>query len=57
MQLFLLLCLGIVAYTYVGYGILITLLVKIRNVIKPNQPLVDDYSYTPMVTLVMAEYN
>ncbi|MFD2933743.1 glycosyltransferase family 2 protein [Spirosoma flavum] len=57
MQLFLLLCLGIVAYTYVGYGILITLLVKVRSLFKPLRPVVDDDSYTPMVTLVMAAYN
>lgn len=55
MQLFLLLCLGIVFYTYVGYGILITLFVKIRGPLLPVLPPADDY--TPMVTLVMAAYN
>lgn len=57
MQAFLLLCLSIVAYTYVGYGILITLLVKVRSIIKPRRLLADDDTYTPMVTLVMAAYN
>ncbi|GAB3809392.1 glycosyltransferase family 2 protein [Spirosoma humi] len=57
MQFFLLLCLGIVAYTYLGYGVLITLLVKIRTIIKGPRPLADDDAYEPMVTLVMAAYN
>lgn len=57
MQLFLLLCLGIVAYTYLGYGILITLLVKIRTLVKGPRPTVNDDTYEPMVTLVMAAYN
>lgn len=55
MQLLLLLCLGIVFYTYVGYGILITLFVKIRGPLIPVLPPADDY--TPVVTLVMAAYN
>lgn len=57
MQFFLLLCLGIVVYTYLGYGILITLLVKIRTLIKGPRPTVNDDTYEPMVTLVMAAYN
>lgn len=57
MQLFLFLCLGIVAYTYLGYGLLITLLVKIRTLIKGPRPLTNDDAYEPMVTLVMAAYN
>lgn len=55
MQVFLLLCLGIVFYTYVGYGVLITLFVKIRGPLVPVLPPADDY--TPVVTLVMAAYN
>ncbi len=57
MQIFLILCLSIVAYTYVGYGILITLLVKIRSLFNPLRTLTDDDSYAPSVTLVMAAYN
>ncbi|WP_461131546.1 glycosyltransferase family 2 protein [Spirosoma aerophilum] len=57
MQLFLLVCLGIVGYTYLGYGILLTALVKLRSYFSPYRPAVDDDSYTPMVTLVMAAYN
>lgn len=57
MQIFLLLCLGIVAYTYIGYGILITILVKIRQAIRPPRSLANDDSFTPVVTLVMAAYN
>jgi cellulose synthase/poly-beta-1,6-N-acetylglucosamine synthase-like glycosyltransferase len=57
MQLFLLICLGIVGYTYLGYGILLTVLVKLRSYIRPSRQVVDDDTYTPMVTLVMAAYN
>ncbi len=57
MQLLLLLCLAIVFYTYIGYGILITILVRVRRLFVPVQPLADDDSYTPTVTLVMAAYN
>lgn len=57
MQLFLILCLAIVFYTYIGYGIVITLIVKIRGLFRSRKPLPDDDSYTPMVTLVMAAYN
>lgn len=57
MQLFLLLCLTVVVYTYLGYGIVISLLVVIRNWLKPRvEPLIDT-DYTPMVTLVVAAYN
>ena len=57
MQLFLILCLAVVFYTYIGYGIVITVLVKIRSLFNRRKPLPDDDSYTPMVTLVMAAYN
>lgn len=57
MQFFLLLCLGIVAYTYLGYGILITLLVKILTLVKGPRQVANDDTYEPMVTLVMAAYN
>ncbi len=56
-QIFLLVCLFIVVYTYVGYGILITLLVKIRSWLKLGRPLTNDARYTPDVTLVVAAYN
>ncbi len=57
MQFFLLLCLSIVFYTYVGYGILITLFVKIRGPLVSVLPPADDDSHLPMVTLVIAAYN
>lgn len=57
MQLLLLLALGVVLYTYVGYGILITLLVKVRSLVKPVKEITDDTPYTFEVTLVIAAYN
>ena len=57
MQLFLLLCLSIVVYTYIGYGILITLLVKIKTIVFPAKLPGDERSYMPPVTLVIAAYN
>ncbi|RYC72123.1 glycosyltransferase family 2 protein [Spirosoma sordidisoli] len=57
MQLFLLLCLAVVAYTYVGYGIVITILVALRRWIKGRRPLPADDSYSPPVTLIIPAYN
>ncbi len=57
MQILFLVCLGIVLYTYIGYGIVITLLVSLRRFIKPTPTFSGDNSYTPEVTLIMAAYN
>lgn len=57
MQLFLLLCLAVVAYTYVGYGLLITVLVAVRRWLGIRQPRPTDEPYFPEVTLVIPAYN
>lgn len=57
MQFFLLLCLSIVVYTYIGYGILITILVKIKTMVLPAARPGDERPYLPRVTLVIAAYN
>ena len=57
MQLSLLLCLSIVLYTYVGYGILITLLVKIKTILFPTGPPNNGRPYTPDVTIIIPAYN
>lgn len=44
--------LALVAYTYVGYGLLMGLLARLRP---PRPPVADDY--TPPVTLVIPAYN
>lgn len=48
---------GIVVYTYVGYGILLYALVKIRRILRLNKKAMADQSYEPAVTLFIAAYN
>ncbi|MCX6217447.1 glycosyltransferase [Spirosoma sp.] len=57
LQFLFLLCLGLLAYTYVGYGILLLLAVKIRNLFKQPPAIADFSDYTPPVTLVIRAYN
>ena len=46
----------IIFYTYVGYGILLYILVRIKRLfIKPLQRI--DGSFTPSLTLIVAAYN
>ena len=47
----------IVVYTYVGYGILLYLLIKIKRIFNLGKKRVIDYSYEPEVTLFIAAYN
>ena len=47
----------IVFYTYVGYGILLYFLVKIRRIFKIGKKAKVDTSYEPEVTLFIAAYN
>jgi cellulose synthase/poly-beta-1,6-N-acetylglucosamine synthase-like glycosyltransferase len=47
----------IVVYTYVGYGILLFLIIKIRRVFKIGKKTAPDPSYEPDVTLFIAAYN
>jgi len=46
----------IVFYTYIGYGILLYLLVRIKRVVKPGKK-VHDNNYEPEVTILIAAYN
>ena len=46
----------IVFYTYIGYGILLYLLVKIKEKLHPEQPFTLPESL-PDVTLLIAAYN
>jgi len=51
--------LGIVFYTYVGYGLVLFLLVKIKRIFKgkPNTRIQDPDSYEPEVTLFVTAFN
>lgn len=53
--IFFLLLLFLVFYTFLGYGILIALLVKIKELIRP--PLEATYDELPEVTLLIVAYN
>ncbi|WP_138993894.1 glycosyltransferase family 2 protein [Larkinella sp. C7] len=54
MEIFLVVCAGLVVYTYVGYGILVWLLVKIRG---RRPALKTDTVFAPDVTLIVPAYN
>ncbi len=53
-EILLIVCIGLVVYTYLGYGLVVWLLIKIRG----KRPMVKSAdSYTPEVTLVVPAYN
>jgi len=45
----------LVLYTYLGYGVVITILAKIKQKIKPEPPFNPDFE--PAVTMIVAAYN
>lgn len=47
----------VILYTYIGYGVLLFTLVKIRKFFKIGRELVVNPSYEPAVTLFIAAYN
>ncbi|MDQ6815254.1 MAG: glycosyltransferase family 2 protein [Bacteroidota bacterium] len=47
----------IIFYTYAGYGIVLFLLVKIRQAIKGKRPVYNNLKDLPSVTLIIAAYN
>lgn len=51
------LCLFLVFYTYLGYGLVVWIWVKIRQKLGRNQPSEYDLGYLPEVTVVIAAYN
>lgn len=48
-------CLGIVFYAFLGYGIVLYAMVLIKRVVKKTEPVTSDFE--PMVTLVIPCYN
>ena len=53
------LCLGIVFYTYIGYGIVLYIAVCIKRILKgsPKKPTLSSDELLPEVTLVVCAYN
>jgi cellulose synthase/poly-beta-1,6-N-acetylglucosamine synthase-like glycosyltransferase len=47
----------IVVYTYVGYGIVLYFIIKLKRIFKPGKTPGVDASYQPEVTLFIAAYN
>ncbi|HEY1054147.1 MAG TPA: glycosyltransferase, partial [Emticicia sp.] len=50
-------CIGLVFYTYIGYGILAWIFVKIRTTMGISFPTPDDPAFQPKVTLAIPAYN
>lgn len=50
-------CLGLIFYTYLGYGILLMVLLKAKKLFSSKTKTVSEKSYTPTVSLVVAAYN
>ena len=51
------LCIGLVIYTYIGYGILAWILVKIRKMIGKEFKQYNDPTFLPNITLAIPAYN
>lgn len=56
-EIFFWLCIGLVFYTYIGYGILAWIFVKVRKIFGITFPTSDDPTFQPKVTLVIPAYN
>ncbi len=50
-------CLGLIVYTYIGYPILLFILVKLKNVFIKTKPIFFKPAELPKVSLVVACYN
>jgi cellulose synthase/poly-beta-1,6-N-acetylglucosamine synthase-like glycosyltransferase len=57
LKLFFWILLGIVFYTYIGYGIVLFVIIKIRRILRIGKKVQIDYSFEPEVTLFIAAYN
>lgn len=51
------LCIGLVVYTYIGYGIVAWFFVKIRNILGKQFKEYNDPTFLPKVTLAIPAYN
>ncbi|PWK20100.1 cellulose synthase/poly-beta-1,6-N-acetylglucosamine synthase-like glycosyltransferase [Arcicella aurantiaca] len=50
-------CIGLVVYTYLGYGVVAWIMVKIRNILGKQFKQYNDPSFLPKVTLAIPAYN
>src|SRR5574344_426973 len=52
-------CLFIIFYTYIGYGILLYILVKVKRIFmgKPELPPMNNNEHLPDITLLICAYN
>jgi len=50
-------CIGLVVYTYLGYGIVAWVMVKIRNILGKQFKQYNDPTFLPKVTLAIPAYN
>lgn len=57
LKLFFWILLGIVFYTYIGYGMVLFLIIKIRRILGIGKKVQIDHSFEPEVTLFIAAYN
>ena len=57
LKLFFWILLGIVFYTYIGYGIVLFVIIKIRRILGIGKKAQIDHSFEPEVTLFIAAYN
>lgn len=51
------LCLALVLYTYLGYGMILFLLVKLKSIFSPKKEYRTDDASLPEVTVLVAAYN
>ena len=57
LKLFFWILLFTVFYTYIGYGILLYIIIKARRIFVIGKKVEIDYTYEPEVTLFIAAYN
>lgn len=51
------LCLGLIFYTYFGYGLLLIVLLKIKKLTPSSNKRTEDKKFTPTASLLVAAYN
>lgn len=50
-------CIAIIFYTYIGYGIVLWFIIKLKRLIKPSNPNIYSREEMPETTLIVACYN
>lgn len=56
-EIFFWVCIGLVFYTYIGYGVLAWFFVKVRKIAGITFPTSDDPTFQPRISLVVPAYN